>query len=489
MTFAARLAAERPAELAVRGPDGDFTWAQADAWLRPLVAYLQSLDLGPQRRVAIIAENSAHTLLCYAAATLAGASAVAVNSHLEPAEAAYQVGHSGAHLVLTDAASATRASRAAELGGVAAVWSSAEELPDLGEPSTAVVPRPTMVYTSGTTGRPKGVELPPTSWVGGADIDEHLTRLAQNSMVAYGRHLVVGPLYHSGPLTGTRLFLGGAPVTVLGKFDPERFLATVARDRVGSTIVVPTHLQRLLALPAEVRGAYDLSSLHFVLQVGAKCPAPVKAAAIDWLGDALFESYGASEVGTTAMISAAEWLARPSSVGRAVPPFEAVILDEEDVPVEPGVEGRLYFRDCTGHGIRYTDGADATGPDGLFTLGEIGLMDADGYVWITDRASDLVVSGGVNIYPAEAEAVLARHPDVAEVACLGLPHPDLGEQLVAFVVPADPAAPPAPDSLITYCRSHLSLFKCPRRLELVDHIPRTPVGKLDKRALRTSRAP
>ncbi len=491
MTFAAALAATRPDELALRAPDGDWTWAQADDALRPLVNVLLAAQLRPARRVAVFAENSGQTLLYYAAATLAGTCAVAVNYHLEPAEAAWILTHSQADVVLTDDACAERALAAAELAGISRVIGGSADLARAlvtagdAEPPTDLLPRPTMVYTSGTTGRPKGVELPPTSWVGGADITEHVAKLAQGSLVTHGRHLVVGPMYHSGPLAGTRIFLGGAPVTVLGRFDPEALLHAIERDRIASVIVVPTHLQRAMALPAEVRLRYDVSSLRFVLQVGAKFPEPDKRAAIEWLGDVLWESYGASEVGTTCMIGAHDWLQRPGSVGRAIPPFEAHILDEQGNSAPPGTEGRLFFRDTTAHGIRYVDQpeADITGSD-LFTLGEIGVMDAEGYVWVTDRASDLVVSGGVNIYPAEAEAVLAAHDAVAEAACIGIPHPDLGEQLIALVVATDPEHPPTADEVLSYCQDHLTRYKCPREVRFVDSLHRTPVGKLDKRALR-----
>ena len=494
MTFAATLAAERPEEIALRDPQRTWTWAGADAALRPLVNALLSVPLRPSRRVAVFAENSGQTLLHYAAATLAGTSAVAVNAHLTPAEAAYIFEHSAADLVLVDDATAERGRKAADLAGVKLVVGSTVALDRVesleewirrggdAEPPTERPPRRSVVYTSGTTGRPKGVELPPTSFVGGSDVAEHVARLADVGIVQHGRHLVVGPMYHSGPLTSTRIFLGGGPVTVLGKFDAEGLLQAVQRDRIASTIVVPTHLQRLLALPEEVRSSYDTSSLRFVLQVGAKCPEPAKRAAIAWLGDILYESYGASEVGTTCMISAAEWLERPGSVGRAVPPFEAVVLGADDEPAPPGTQGRLFFRDTTGYGVRYVDGADG---GELFTLGEIGVMDADGYVWITDRASDMVVSGGVNIYPAEAEQVLGEHPQVAEVACIGEPHEEMGEQLVALVVPVDEGQPPAPNEVLAWCRDRLTHYKCPRRIEVVDALPRTAVGKLDKKAMRT----
>jgi long-chain acyl-CoA synthetase len=356
-----------------------------------------------------------------------------------------------------------------------------------GDPPTDWPPLPTLLYTSGTTGRPKGVELPPTSFAGGRDVAEHVRRLGSNRMIPYGRHLVVGPMYHSGPLTSTRLFLGGAPVTVLGRFDAEAVLRTIDRDHIGSTIMVPTHFQRLLALPAEIRGRYDMSSLGYVFQVGAKCPVEVKRAMIDWWGPVIWESYGGTEAGTTCRISAAEWLERPGSVGRPVAPFEVLVLNEDGVAVPPGTEGQLYFHDTTGHGVVYHSAYAATpavSQPGLFTLGEIGYVDDDGYVFITDRFSDMLVSGGVNIYPAESEQVLEGHPAIAEVACIGVPDPEMGEQLKALVVPVDPANPPPTAELIEYCRARLTHYKCPRSVEIVSSLGRTAMGKVNKRELR-----
>jgi long-chain acyl-CoA synthetase len=486
MTFAALHAAQRPDEIALRGPDMDLTWGQVDAWLRRAVTTLLRLDLGPARRVAIVAENSGATLLTYVAATLAGVSAVATNFHLEPAELAFVLRDSGAAVLLTDPATADRARAGAERAGVTPVIEDLGVTGDDPEPPTDHPPLPTLVYTSGSTGRPKGVRLPPTSWVGGADIVEHVQKLSGSTTIPHGRHLVSGPMYHAGPLAGTRLFLGGAATTVLHRFDAHAWLTVVQRDHIGSTIMVPTHFQRLLALPAAERARYDTSSLRFVLQVGAKCPIEVKRAMIDWLGEVHWESYGASEVGTTCLIGTAEWLQRPGSVGRAIPPFEAFVLDEDGRPVPPGTRGRLYFRDTSGYGMRYLHGGvdDPFAGPGEFTLGEIGVMDEAGYVWITDRFADLVVTGGVNIYPAEAEAVLAAHPAVNEVVCIGVPHPDLGEHLLALVVPADPATPPDPDELLAHCRANLTLYKCPRELTVVESLARTPVGKIDKRTIR-----
>lgn len=494
VTFAADLARARPEEIAVRDADRTFTWQQVDDWLRPAVNALQAQDLGPAGRVAILAGNSAETLLGYVACTLAGASAVAVNAHLTVPEAGYILEDSGARVVMCDHRTAPVAIDAARAAGIATVVAWGEQpLPDgvtawrdwcvdHSEPRTDLTPRRTLVYTSGTTGRPKGVELPFTSWVGGDTVDVHVQRLAHNRMIPFGRHLVVGPMYHSGPLTSTRLLAGGAPVTVLGKFDAETLLSVIERDRIGSTIMVPTHFQRLLALPEKRRASADISSLRYVLQVGAKCPVPVKRAMIDWFGPILWESYGASEVGTTCMISAAEWLERPGSVGRAIPPFEAFIRTADGTSAPPGTEGPLWFRDTSGHGITYLTG---TRSGAEFTLGEIGRMDDEGYVWITDRQSDMVVSGGVNIYPAEVENALIQNPAIGDVACFGLPHEEMGEMLVAFVVPADPRHPPTRADIEQHGRTLLAGYKVPKRMYLVDALPRTAVGKLDKRTMKT----
>jgi long-chain acyl-CoA synthetase len=502
MTFAAELAHARPDEVAVRDPDRSLSWAQVDGLLRPAVNALLGLDVSPQRRIAVFAENSAETLLAYAAATLAGLSAVPASFHLTAGELAFILEDSGAGALLVDGRTAAVGLDAARTVGIPVVagWRGAAATPGVPDweellaaappedPPTDRPPLPTLVYTSGTTGRPKGVELPPSSFAGGADIAEHLERLRENRMIPFGRHLVVGPMYHGGPLTGTRLFLGGAPVTVLGRFDPEAVLAAIDRDRIGPAIMVPTHFQRLLALPEEVRARYDVSSLRYVFQVGAKCPPEVKRAVIEWFGPVVWESYGGSEVGTVCRIGAAEWLEHPGSVGRPVPPFQVRVLDEGGAPVPPGTEGRLYFRDATGRGVVYHGAAAPAAPpvdeEGVFTLGEIGYVDEDGYVFITDRFSDMVVSGGVNIYPAEAEQVLAQHPAVADVACIGVPHPDLGEQLKALVVPREASQPPSEAELVAWCRERLSPVKCPRSVDLVPTVGRTPMGKVDKRALR-----
>jgi long-chain acyl-CoA synthetase len=315
-------------------------------------------------------------------------------------------------------------------------------------------------------------------------VGEHLATLAARSPFPPGPHLVVGPLHHTGPLSALRHALAGGTVVVLGRFDPEAVLKAVEEHRAESSVMVPTHFSRLLDLPPDIRARYDVSSLRRVIHTGAACPADVKRAMIDWWGPVLSEAYGGSESGTVCAIDSADWLARPGSVGRPVAGFEALVLDDDGRPLPPGAEGPLWFRDLTGRGVRY-HGVPADGPEpGLFTLGEIGRIDADGFVYITDRQSDMVVSGGVNLYPAEAEMALARHPAVGDVAVIGVPHADMGEALHALVVPAPGVPRPAPDDLDAFCRERLAAPKCPRSYELVETVGRNAMGKVDKRALR-----
>ncbi len=500
--FAARLAAERPAEVALTDPSGSMGWAEVGDVLDRVANGLRAMDLGPARRVAVFAENASETALAHLGGLLAGASTVPVNFHLTADETAYILGDSDTGVLFVGPDTVERGVGAASAAGVGHVigwgldepvdgvtpWSDWLATADDGHPPLDTRPRPNLLYTSGTTGLPKGTELPPTMFAGGGTMAEHLEALRGNAFARFGTHLVVGPMYHTGPLSGMRLLVAGVPSVILGKFDAERTLATIDRHRTESAVMVPTHFVRLLALPDEVKARYDVSSMQFVAHTGASCPVDVKRAMIEWWGPIFMDAYGASEVGTTCSITSEEWLAHPGSVGRSIPPFEAMILDDDDQPVPAGTEGRLFFRDTTGRGVVYPNDAAKTAAahiaPGVFTLGEIGYLDDDGYVFITDRFSDMVVSGGSNIYPAEAEQVLLQHPAVADVACIGVPHAEMGEELRGLVIPADPADPPDPAALVAWCRDRLSHYKCPRSIELVDDLGRNTMGKINKRKLR-----
>jgi long-chain acyl-CoA synthetase len=325
-------------------------------------------------------------------------------------------------------------------------------------------------------------------FAGGKTVKEHVRGLAKNSFTRFGTHLVVGPMYHTGPLSGFRLLAAGVPIVVLGRFNPEGVLRAIDAYKTETSVMVPTHFVRLLALPAQVRARYDVGSMKLVGHTGAACPIDVKRKMIEWWGPIFFEAYGATEVGTTCVITSEEWLEHPGSVGRAVPPFRALIVDDDGNELPANTEGRLFFADATGRGIVYpTDpekSAAAHLRPGVFTLGEIGYVDDARYVFITDRISDMIVSGGVNIYPAEAERVLIDHPAVADVAVIAVPNAVMGEEPKGLVVPVDPAQPPSAKELIAYCRERLAGYKCPRTVDIVDTLGRSAMGKLNKRALR-----
>ncbi len=498
--FAADFAAARPDQAALVDARRSLGWSEVDDALNRIANGLVALDLPEDRRVAVFAENAVETALTNLGGLVAGLSVTPVNFHLTAEEAAYILEKARASVLFVDAKTADRGLAAARMAGVPTVigwhdvpapaldfeaWLAAQSSAPCAEDHP---PRPNLLFTSGTTGRPKAVELPPTMFAGGATIAEHLEALGRDPRAALGTHLVVGPMYHTGPLSGARLLAAGTPSVILGRFDAEAVLAAIEAHRIGTTVMVPTHFVRLLALPEEVRARYDVSSLQRVNHTGAKCPVEVKRAMIAWWGPIFVEAYGATEIGTTNAIDSEEWLARPGSVGRAQPPFRNLVLDDAGNEAPPGTEGRLCFVDETGRGPIYHDDPDKTAAvyvkPGVFSIGEIGWMDAEGYVFITDRVSDMVVSGGVNIYPAEAENVLVGHPGIADVACVAAPHAEMGEELVALVVPTDPATPPDPAEIVAWCRARLSTFKCPRRVILRDDLGRNAMGKLNKRDLK-----
>jgi len=503
--FAKRRAAEDLTGFALVDATREYTWGEVDEALNRCANLLLEAgargELGDEHRVAVFAENAAETALAHLGGLLAGASTVPVNFHLTAPEAAYILSDSQSRILFVGPETVERGLAAAAEAGVDTVigWAcdGIEGVTDWNEwlaggstddPPDSVIPRPNLLYTSGTTGLPKGTELPPTMFAGGVDMAEHLERLAQGGFAGFGTHLVVGPMYHTGPLSGMRLLCAGVSSVILHKFDAEATLAAIDRYQTETTVMVPTHFVRMLALPDDVKAKYDVSSMKLIAHTGAKCPIDVKAAMIEWFGPVFNDAYGATEVGTVCAITSDEWLEHRGSVGRSVPPFHAVIFDEEFNELPAGTEGRLFFRDDTGRGIIYPNDPEktkASNPEpGLFTLGEIGYMDDDGYVFITDRFNDMVVSGGVNIYPAEAELLLIDHPDIADVGCIGVPHPEMGEMLVGLLMPEDLQAPPDVGDVSAWLRERLSHYKCPREYHLVTDLGRSTMGKINKRKLR-----
>jgi len=491
----ARLA---PDDLAVTDGRCTLNWAELAHDVDRAGAAMLAVATGVDDRVAVLGDNAVATLVAHAAGLCAGVGTTATSRQLTSTEMTDQWSSGGVVAAIAGPSSAGAAAAAADelqlrslvVHGTdappgALAWHRWLESSPGGLDSTGRPPRPVLVYTSGTTGRPRGAEV---RWTKKAihTSDEYLHAITSESRFPAGAHLVVGPLQHNAPLTSLRHLLAGQPVVVLPRFDAEAVLAAVQTHRVTSTTMVPTHFQRLLALDPAVRARYDVSSLQLVSQTGAACPPDVKLAMIEWFGPILVESYGGSEVGTVSRIDATEWLAHRGSVGRAQSPFEVVVVGADSEVVGPGNVGVLGFRAPAEHAIRYHNDEAKTAAayvlPGVFTLGDVGYVDDDGFIFITDRVADMVVSGGVNLYPAESERVLVQHPDVADVAIIGVPDEDMGEALHALVVARERS--PSTAELQSFCRVHLAAYKCPRTYEFVDELPRNVMGKVDKVSLR-----
>ncbi len=345
-----------------------------------------------------------------------------------------------------------------------------------------------MLYSSGTTGVPKGVRKTLTPGPPG-DPNSASVQIAM-SIGARGIggdtvYLSPAPLYHSAPLVYCMAThrLGGTCV-VMESFDAEHCLGAIQRYRVTHAQFVPTMFTRMLRLPEEERRSFDLSSLTWAVHAAAPCPVPVKQEMMSWWGPIIHEYYAGTEDIGAAQITPEEWLAHPGSVGRPLGEVHIVDSDDDEVPV--GETGTVYF--AGGRDFEYHNDPDKTAgirnSRGWRTLGDVGHVDGEGYLYLTDRASDMVVSGGVNIYPREAELALAAHPQVADVAVFGVPDEEMGETLTAVVQPDDPSGPPDAADLLAWCRQRLAPYKCPRSVVFIEAMPRDPSGKLFKRVLR-----
>jgi acyl-CoA synthetase (AMP-forming)/AMP-acid ligase II len=302
-------------------------------------------------------------------------------------------------------------------------------------------------------------------------------------------YLNPAPLYHSAPQASVSGALRlGATTVVMEHFDAEQWLALVERYRVTHCQMVPVMFSRLLRLPEEVRARYDTSSLECIVHAAAPCPVHVKQAMIDWLGPIITEYYGATEANGFTFCDSAQWLAHPGTVGRPIL-GEVLILDDAGNPCPAGTDGTIWFRGATAFAyfddpVKTEEGRSRDGT--ASTVGDVGHLDADGYLHLTDRKTYMIISGGVNIYPQETENLLAVHPAVLDVAVIGVPNEDLGEEVKAVVQPADlaSAGPDLAAELIEYCRARLAHFKCPKTVDFVADLPRYPTGKLYKRVLR-----
>jgi long-chain acyl-CoA synthetase len=340
-------------------------------------------------------------------------------------------------------------------------------------------------YSSGTTGRPKGIMRKPPS-------PEHAARMLEITQTALGispgmRTAIVAPLYHSAPASyGMQSLLFGDIVLVHERFDAERLLADIERHRLDRLYLVPTHFVRLLRLPDAVKQRYDLSSIAFVASTGSPCPPEVKRQMIDWWGPVINESYASSEAGFITVLSSAEAKTHPGSAGRPLPGADVRILNDAGEVLPPFEPGLIYCRQSAYADFTYINRPEdrrAIERDGLIGVGDVGYFDREGYLYICDRKSDMVISGGVNIYPAEIEAVLITMPGVADCAVFGIPDAEFGEALAAHVQPHDGAALER-EAVRTFLKERIADYKVPRVIEFSEALPREESGKIFKRRLR-----
>jgi len=489
VTGFAEIASTRPSHPAVVDGTRVTTYGELDERASRLAHVLCDLGVEPGGRVAVMLGNSTEFIECLAASAKVGASCVTLNWHLSADEVAWILDDSGAAALVThtDLGPTVESLTADRSMPVLCVGGDYDDRLDDAPPEPLAYRFPSpwpVIYTSGTSGRPKGV-------VHGALADPDIIAMAQGGLATmWGYrpddvHLLAGPMYHAGPAgyANTTLFVGGT-VVLMASWDAREFLRLVEAHGVTTTFLTPAHFIRILEVPDHERRRFDQSSLRHVIHAGAPCPIGVKQRIIAALPDAeIWELYGMSEGGAT-RVAATEWLEQPGTVGRPWPGVEIRILDPVTLaPMVVGDEGVIYVRPAHGRFEYHNDPAKtaATWLDDAFTVGDVGRLDNDGYLYLTDRLSDLIIRGGVNIYPRAVEEVLHTHPAVVDCAVFGVPDERDGEVPVAVV---EVRSAVTADDLVAWCRSRLDPYTCPVRIDIVDTLPRDPNGKVLKRRLR-----
>jgi long-chain acyl-CoA synthetase len=479
------------------------SYAELEARANRLARLLRAHGLQRLDHFSIFMENNNRYLEACAAGERAGLYYTCVNSYLKADELAYILNNSESRVLITSASRSEVAREALKQCPnvtLALIVDGPGSDPVFQDYASAVAAHPAMpiaderlgtpmLYSSGTTGRPKGIvrplpDNPPSEPLPLFHFLNKLWRYRPDMI-----YLSPAPLYHSAPQAAVSLTIrNGGTVIIMEHFDPEQYLALVPRYKVTHSQLVPTMFSRMLKLPEDVRTKHDLSSLEIAVHAAAPCPAQVKEQMIAWWGPIIHEYYGATEgLGFTACDSA-EWLAHRGSVGRVLL-GDLHILDESMQPCPKGVPGEIWFKTATP--FEYFNDPERTAQsrsaDGtMSTVGDVGYVDDDGFLYLTDRSTFMIISGGVNIYPQECENLLITHPKVADAAVFGVPNEDLGEEVKAVIqpMPGVPAGPELAAELIAFCNGHLSRQKVPRSIDFMDELPRLPTGKLYKKGLR-----
>jgi len=487
----------------IMGASGEIvTFSQLDTRSNQIAHAFRTAGLQQGDTLAIFAENSPRYFEICWAAQRAGLYFVCISSRLTTPEVEYIVKDSGARLLIASAGLKAVAEDVTAVTDLEAYWSidgaiaRYEPLEGVraGMPETPIADERAgsdMLYSSGTTGRPKGIR-PPLPEDPAIDGTNALTMIAQALFRTdpSGLYLSPAPLYHAAPLRWCMAMTKfGMTLVIMEKFDPEQYLALVEKYKITHTQTVPTMFVKMLKLPEEVRAKYDVSSLTAVVHAAAPCPIPVKEQMIEWWGPVIEEYYAGSEGNGMTWANSEQWLSHKGTVG--IPIFgELHICDEAGNEVAVGEEGQIYFGGTAPPNYHNdpekTKGALHPNHDDWSSLGDVGKVDEDGFLYLTDRKAFMIITGGVNVYPQEAENILITHPSVADVAVIGVPNEEFGEEVKAVIQPMDgvDGTDDLADELLAYCQERLAKVKCPRSVDFDPALPRHPTGKLYKRLVR-----
>tara|TARA_B100000965_G_scaffold394940_1_gene407789 strand:- start:12 stop:1577 length:1566 start_codon:yes stop_codon:yes gene_type:complete len=503
------IVSAKGSEIAVADEFGSTTWSQFDERVRRLINGLKDNGVGPGDTIAMMMGNRRECFEIFQACAHLGVTYVPVNWHWVPDELAYVLEDADVKVFLvgnrfTDVAiKALSDARSQNVHLSLVVGGKNETLTDyeefLSSSSTDDLPDDQqllggpMFYTSGTTGRPKGVR---GSLSGGGTIPTEVMQLIGGSMTSYvpanGKSLLVGPVYHSAQWAFTFMpMINGSSVVMRHKFDGAETVELIDSEKITNIHLVPTQFKRMLDAPEPVKEAFTGDSLESVWHGAAPCPASWKRSMLNWFGPKVHEYYGSTEGAFISTIKADDWLKKGGSVGKPLETVEVLVVDDDgNRLIEPNASGTLYFRNLMGTDFEYHKAPEKTAEahlePGVFTTGDIGFLDEDGYLWLSDRKIDMIISGGVNIYPAEIEAVIAEHDGVADVSVIGVPNEEFGEEVKAIVECSNGYMGDEDfvREILQLCNSKLAGYKRPKSVDFIDQLPRTGTGKILKRTLR-----